>query len=103
MKVFETEGARLLFQALLSLKDEAECRAFLEDILTTGEMLALSQRILVAKYLTEGKVYSKIAEETGASSATISRVNRCYHYGSDGYKTVFARLQGENKDAEGKL
>ena len=97
MKVFETEGAKLLIESLLSLKTEAECKAFLEDILTTGEMLALSQRILVAQYLTEGKVYSKIAEETGVSSATISRVNRCYHYGADGYKTVFDRLQGGKK------
>lgn len=103
MKVFETEGAQLLYRALLSLKDEAEYKAFLEDILTTGEMLALSQRILVAKYLTEGKVYSKIAEETGASSATISRVNRCYHYGADGYQTVFARLQEEEKNADGNV
>lgn len=98
MKVFETEGAKLLIHALLSINSAEECRAFLEDILTTGEMLALSQRILVAKYLTEGKVYSRIAEETGASSATISRVNRCYHYGADGYKTVLHRLQETEKN-----
>ena len=83
MKVFETPGAKLLMQSLLLLENEEECQAFLEDILTTGELLAISQRLLVAKYLTEGKVYSKIAEETGASSATISRVNRSYIYGSD--------------------
>lgn len=93
MKVFETPGAKLLMQSLLLLENEEECQAFLEDILTTGELLAISQRLLVAKYLTEGKVYSKIAEETGASSATISRVNRSYIYGSDGYKIVFDRME----------
>jgi TrpR-related protein YerC/YecD len=97
MKVFESEGAELLIKALLSLKSEEECRAFLEDILTASEMLDLSQRIMVAKCLTEGKVYNVITEETGASSATISRVNRSYHYGAEGYRTVFSRLEEKKK------
>lgn len=93
MDVFHTEGAELLIKALMTLETKEEYAAFLEDLLTTKEMLDLSQRIMVAKLLTEKKVYSKIAEETGASSATISRVNRAFTYGKDGYKTVFGRIK----------
>lgn len=92
MNVFDTEGANLLVDALMTLETKEEYLAFLEDLLTTKEMLDLSQRIMVAKLLTEKMVYSKIADRTGASSATISRVNRSFSYGKDGYKTVFKRL-----------
>ncbi len=98
MDVFHTEGAKLLIDGLMSLETKEEYAAFLEDLLTTKEMLDMSQRIMVAKLLTEKKVYNKIAEETGASSATISRVNRAFTYGKDGYKTVFKRLKGNNKN-----
>lgn len=95
MEVFHNDGAKLLIEALMTLETKEEFEAFLEDLLTTKELLDLSQRMMVAKLLTEKKVYSKIAEETGASSATISRVNRSFAYGKDGYKAVFSKL---NKD-----
>ena len=88
------EGTGLLVRALLSLRDEEECRQLLEDLLTARELLDLSQRILVASLLEEGLVYSEIARRTGASSATISRVNRCYAYGAGGYSAVVPRLRG---------
>lgn len=101
MDVFHTEGAQLLIDALMALETKEEYADFLEDLLTTKEMLDMSQRIMVAKLLTEKKVYNKIAEQTGASSATISRVNRAFTYGKDGYKTVFKRLnRGKDNDIE---
>lgn len=93
MDVFHTDSAKLLIKALMTLETEQEYADFLEDLLTTKEMLDISQRMMVAKLLTEKKVYNKIAEQTGASSATISRVNRSFTYGKDGYKTVFSRLE----------
>ena len=78
MSTIHNEGTELLIQAILSLKNEEECRNFLEDLLTTRELLDLGQRILVASLLEDKLVYSEIAQRTGASSATISRVNRCY-------------------------
>jgi len=92
--VFHTEGAGLLVQAMLALETEEECRAFLEDLMTGREIQDCSQRILVARLLRERLVYSRIAEITGASSATISRVNRCCTYGAGGYRTVLDRLEG---------
>ena len=92
MGIFETEGARLLIQALLALETEEECRAFLTDLMTGKEIQDCSQRLLVASLLREGKVYSRIAEATGASSATISRVNRCFVYGEGGYQNILGRL-----------
>ena len=76
MDLFQGEGAALLIQALLSLRDEAECRAFLEDLMTSREIQDCGQRLLVARLLRENMVYSRIAQATGASSATISRVRR---------------------------
>ncbi len=93
MDVFKTEGANLLINALMALETKEEISNFLEDLLTTKEMLDLSQRMMVAKLLTEKKVYNKIAELTGASTATISRVNRSFCYGKDGYRIVFERLE----------
>ncbi len=93
--IFHGEGSALLVQAILSLKTEEECRAFLEDLMTGKEIQDCSQRILVAKLLREKLVYNQIARRTGASTATISRVNRCCAYGAGGYQTVLDRL--ENK------
>lgn len=90
--IFDNDGAKLLIRALLSLENEEECRAFLEDVLTTKEILDLEQRMSVVKMLSEQTVYNKIAEETGASTATISRVNRSYLYGKGGYQTVLKRI-----------
>lgn len=81
-----------LFKAILSLENIEECYAFFDDLCTVAELKALSQRIQVAKMLSEHKVYSDIVNQTGASTATISRVNRSLIYGSDGYKIVFERL-----------
>lgn len=93
MDIYKINGADFLVKAFLALESEEECKAFLEDLLTTKEIIDLSQRIMVAKMLSNQEVYSHIAEKTGASSATISRVNRCYLYGSDGYKKVLENLE----------
>lgn len=100
MDVFHGEGSELLVQAILSLKTEAECRAFLEDLLTGKEIQDCSQRILVAKLLREKLVYNQIAQQTGASTATISRVNRCCSYGAGGYQTVLDRVLGAPEQEE---
>jgi len=81
----------------LSLKTEEECRAFLEDLMTGKEIQDCSQRILVAKLLREKLVYNQIARRTGASTATISRVNRSLNYGNDGYSLVFSRIEKPEK------
>ena len=81
-----------LFEAVLCLETLEECYDFFEDLCTILELKALSQRFQVAKMLSENKVYSDIVKETGASTATISRVNRSLTYGCDGYATVFARM-----------
>ncbi len=101
MDLFSHKGTDLLVRAFLSLKTEEECKAFLEDLLTTREVLDLSQRLLVARLLDRQLVYSEIAKETGASSATISRVNRCYTYGAGGYTTILPRI-AEAGDSEAK-
>lgn len=95
MNIFQTEGTSLLIQAILSLQNEEECRAFLEDLLTGKEIQDCSQRLMVAKLLRQKMVYSRIASLTGASSATISRVNRCYTYGPGGYRQILDRLENE--------
>lgn len=86
-----------LFEAILCLENMEECYDFFEDLCTILELKSLSQRFQVAKLLNEHKVYSDIVSETGASTATISRVNRSINYGSDGYRIVFERLK-EKKD-----
>ena len=92
-KKIRTEAVDSLFEAILSLREKEECYAFFEDVCTVNELLSLSQRFEVAKMLREKKTYLDIAEKTGASTATISRVNRSLNYGSDGYEKVFERLQ----------
>ena len=81
-----------LFSAILALKNTDECYAFFEDLCTVTEIKAMTQRFIVAKMLVEKKVYTEIVEKTGASTATISRVNRSLTYGNDGYDLVFSRL-----------
>ncbi len=85
-----------LFEAILSLKNIDECYKFFEDLCTVPELKAMSQRLSVAKMLQEKKVYSEIVAETGASTATISRVKRSFDYGSDGYELIFDRLNKGN-------
>lgn len=82
-----------LYQAILSLKDMDECRRFFQDLCTVAELRAMSQRIEVAQLLDEGLIYDEILRRTGASSATISRVNRALQYGEDGYRTVLPRIK----------
>ncbi len=94
-KKISTEAVELLYQAILTLKDMEECHAFFEDICTVNELLSLSQRFEVAKMLREKRTYQEITERTGASTATISRVNRSLNYGKDGYSIVFERLDEE--------
>ena len=87
-----------LYRAVLSLENEKECALFFEDLCTINEIISLSQRLSVAKKLDEGKTFSNITAETGASSATIGRVNRCLSYGNGGYKTIIEKLKaGERK------
>ena len=86
-----------LFRAVLTLKTEEECYQFFEDVCTANEILSLSQRYEVAEMLREKKTYLEIAEQTGASTATISRVKRCLNYGADGYGIVLGRLKEQEK------
>lgn len=85
-----------LIDAILSLKTKQECCNFFEDLCTIPELKAMSQRLQVAKMLSENRVYSDIVAETGASTATISRVNRSLIYGTEGYKVVFSRALDSN-------
>lgn len=92
-KKIKTESVDNLFEAILSLKDKKECYSFFEDLCTVNELLSLSQRFEVATMLRQRKTYLDIAEKTGASTATISRVNRSLNYGMDGYELVFDRME----------
>ena len=85
-KKIRTEAVDHLFEAILCLKDKEECYTFFEDVCTINELLSLSQRFEVAKMLTDKRTYLDISEKTGASTATISRVNRSLNYGNDGYE-----------------
>ena len=89
---FKTDNLDFLFDCILKLESKQECYNFFEDLCTMPELQAISQRIVVAKMLTEGKVYKEIEESTGASTATISRVKRSLQYGAEGYDAVFERL-----------
>ena len=82
-----------LVECILAIETKEECRAFLEDLCTIPEIKAMAQRAEVAKLLSEKKVYNEIVEETGASTATISRVNRSLQGGNDGYSIVFDRMK----------
>ena len=98
MKKFDFTKTENLYDAILSLENINECKIFFEDIFTIKELQDISQRYEVAIMLNEGKSYNEICEETGASTATISRVNRCLMYGNGGYKTVLSK----RKLVEGK-
>lgn len=89
----DDKNLEFLFKAILQLEDIDECYDFFEDLCTVQELRSLSQRIVVAKMLSEKSVYTDIVNETGASTATISRVNRSLQYGCDGYDKIFERLQ----------
>lgn len=87
-----------LFEAILLLETEEECYRFFEDIATVSELKSLAQRLAVAKMLEADMTYTTIAEETGASTATISRVKRCLKYGADGYRLILDKLKQKKGD-----
>lgn len=95
-KKLKTEAVDSLFDAILSLENREECYRFFDDLCTINELLSLSQRFEVASMLKEHTTYLEIAEKTGASTATISRVNRCLNYGNDGYELVLARRDSKS-------
>ena len=101
-KKIRTEAVDHLFEAILCLKNKEECYTFFEDVCTINEILSLSQRFEVAKMLMEKRTYLDISEKTGASTATISRVNRSLNYGNDGYEMVFARMGKPESASEEK-
>jgi TrpR-related protein YerC/YecD len=89
-----------LFSAILKLKTIDECYRFFDDLCTVGEIKSMAQRLEVARMLMEGCTYNQIESETGASTATISRVKRCLHYGTDGYKLALERLGHDRTNKE---
>ena len=89
-----------LFEGILKLKTLEECERFFTDICTIKELQALTQRLQVAKQLYEGRNYNEVYRDTGVSSATICRVNKCLNYGDGGYKTVLDRLGGNSDEAK---
>ena len=93
------EDMDILFRGILKLQTVEDCYDFCEDLCTIAELRAIVQRFQVARMLDEGRIYSDIVQETGASTATISRVNKCLVYGSDGYRKMLDRLK-EDETAE---
>ena len=89
------EHKTALYEAILNIKDAEECRLFFEDLCSPTELKSMEQRFEVAQLLSEGLIYNDILSRTGASSATISRVNRCLQYGTGGYRTALDRLKTE--------
>lgn len=97
----ETMGQEaLLFEAILALKDQEECRAFFQDLCTVAELKAMAQRLEVAQLLDQGLIYNDILQRTGASSATISRVNRSLQYGEGAYLEIIPRIADKIEEAE---
>ena len=94
-----SEAVDALFDAIMCLKTRDECYSFFEDLCTINELLSLSQRFEVAAMLKQHKTYLEITEKTGASTATISRVNRALNYGNDGYEMVLGRMDSQTSDA----
>ena len=87
----------MLYEAVLTLKTVEECKAFFQDLCTVAELRAMEQRFEVASLLDDGMIYNEILERTGASSATISRVNRSLSYGTGAYEKIFARYKKRDK------
>ncbi len=94
-KKLKDKNTDMFFEAILHLKSIDECYDFFEDLCTVNELKSISQRIVVAKMLRDKKVYSEIVDQTGASTATVSRVNRSLQYGCGGYDLVFDRMNEE--------
>lgn len=100
MQINKLRGKELdqLFESILTLKDIEECYRFFDDLCTVNEIQSLAQRMEVARMLREGFTYHKIETETGASTATISRVKRCLNYGNDAYEMALERLYGDKTE-----
>lgn len=96
-KEIRTPSVDLFFEGVLNLENKEECYQFFEDICTIKELTAIAQRFEVAKMLREERTYIDIAKETGASTATISRVNRSLNYGNDSYDMLFERMNKTNE------
>ena len=95
------EPSDLLYESILSLKDLEECKEFFQDLCTVAELRAMEQRFEVTLLLSDGMIYNDILERTGASSATISRVNRALHYGANGYQRVLPRVKALRRQEDG--
>lgn len=91
------EHGDVLYEAILTLKDLDECKKFFSDLCTVAELRAMEQRFEVAMLLSDGMIYNDILERTGASSATISRVNRSLIYGNGGYESVLEKMKEKEK------
>lgn len=96
-KFIDKVSGDTLYRAVLTLKNEDECRRFFQDLCTVSELKAMEQRMDVAMLLDDGMIYSEVLEKTGASTATISRVNRSLQYGSGGYSIAFERMKEQEK------
>ncbi len=92
-----SEDTDLLFKAIMSLESTDECYKFFEDLCTVNELISMAQRFHVARDLYDGKTFLQIEAQTGTSSATISRVNKCFNYGSGGYKMIIEKINGEDE------
>ncbi len=90
---FKNENTEFLVKCIMQLKTEKECYDFFQDLCTVNEFHSMAQRCVVAKMLSDKKVYNDIVKATGASTATISRVNRSLNYGADGYEKIFERVE----------
>ena len=95
MNNFHSEDMEKLYEAILSLESIDECQKFFEDICTIKELQDISQRLQVARMLKEGRHYQEVSRETGASTATISRVNKCLVYGNGGYSAILSKMDEE--------
>ena len=95
VKIGKKEKSDQLYKAILQLKDEEECYNFFQDLCTVSELRSMEQRFEVASLLDDGMIYNDILERTGASSATISRVNRALNYGADGYQKILPRIKSD--------
>ena len=97
VKIGKKEKSGQLYKAILMLRDEEECYNFFQDLCTVSELRSMEQRFEVASLLESGMIYNEILERTGASSATISRVNRSLSYGTGAYAKIFARRKGQEE------
>lgn len=99
-KIAKKEKSDRLYKAILTLETEEECYNFFQDLCTIPELRSMEQRYEVATLLNDGMIYNDILEKTGASSATISRVNRSLNYGTDAYRMIFARMRDEDEQEQ---